>query len=401
MGYNVFAMRIVRGLSLLGLCTALLGQTASFHEDTLHGRRAFVLENDRMRVSTLPGGGFIGEIRFKSADPKMSVNPMRVPHYQTIDPYTYDIHKHGAIYGTDVQRRLMSGYMGDFLCFPQFGPSSRAELELDYGQHGEALAVEWKRQRVDTRKDGVTLVYSADLPKTQFRVERAITVPADETVAYVEESVENMTMFDRPIQWVQHVTFGPPFLELNKTFVDASVAKVAVRSGQGFAEGSWPELKTAQGEVTDLRVFSGRGSTWLMDISKPKVYFTIYSTGYPVLLGFLLPSSQNAWVLDWQENQRAKQIPWDGKVIARAICIGDSPFAQGLPYAVERGSVFGVPVFGWISARQRRTETYAFFLAEIPLGFKGVAGLRTENGQIVLVERETGRTISIKSARTW
>jgi len=150
-----------------------------------------------------------------------------------------------------------------------------------------------------------------------------------------------------------------------------------------------------------LRVFSGRGNTWLMDTSKPKVYFTIYNTDYPVLLGYIFQSAQNPWALDWQENQRVKQIPWDGKVIARAICIGDSPFANGLRSAVERGSVFGVPVFGWISARERRTETYAFFLAEIPLGFKGVADLRMENSQIVVVERETGKTISIRSARKW
>ena len=117
------------------------------------------------------------------------------------------------------------------------------------------------------------LVYSADLPKTQFRVERAITLPANETVGYVEESVENLAMYDRPIQWVQHVTFGPPFLELNKTFVDGSVAKALVRQGPEFREGTWPESKTADGQVTDLRVFSGRTGTWLMDRSKPKVWF--------------------------------------------------------------------------------------------------------------------------------
>ena len=33
------------------------------------------------------------------------------------------------------------------------------------------------------------------------------------------------------------------------------------------------------------------------------------------------------------------------------------------------GSVFDAPVYSWIQARQRRTQTYAFFLAEIPLGF--------------------------------
>jgi hypothetical protein len=96
-----------------------------------------------------------------------------------------------------------------------------------------------------------------------------------------------------------------------------------------------------------------------------------------------------------------KQIPWEGKVVARAVCIGDSPFAAGLRNAVDRGSALGVPVFSWISARQRRTQAYAVFLAEVPLGFRGVADLREEGGKIVLTERETGKTIAIKSARKW
>ena len=407
-------MRIAICLCLPLAALALYGQTASFHEDTLHGRRAFVLENDQMRVSTLPGGGFIGEIRFKSADPKKSVNPMRVPHYQTIDPYSYDIGKHGDLYGTGMQRRLMSGYMGHFLCFPHFGGSSAAELALDYGQHGEALAVEWKREKVDTAKDGVVLVYGADLPKTQYRVQRTITLPANQTVGYIDESVENLAMFDRPVQWVQHITFGPPFLELNKTFVDASVSKTLVRAGRGgrgaggqasavpaMSEGTWPEAKDAQGQTIDERVFSGRGGIWLLDKSQPKVWFTIYNPDYPVLLGYIFPSAQNPWILDWQENMRTQEKPWDGKVVARAVCIGDSPFAMGLQNAVETGSALGTPVFSWVRARERRTQTYAFFLAEIPLGYKGVAGLRIADGKIVISERETGKTISLTSGRTF
>ena len=394
-------VRILRGLLLAGLTVALFGQTASFQEGKLHGRRAFILENDRMRVSTLPGGGFIGEIRFRSDDPKLSINPMRVPHYQTIDPYTYDIAKDGDVYGTGIQRRLMSGYMGHFLCFPQFAASSEAEFRQDYGQHGEALAVEWKLQKVDSRKDGVTLRYTADLPLTQYRVERAITLPSDETVAYVEESVENKVSYGRPMQWVQHVTFGPPFVELNKTYADAPVSGVVAGRGRDATLGaSWPETKNPDGAMADLRVFSGRGSTWLLDGSKPKVYFTMYNTEYRVLIGYIFESPSNRWVYDWQENQRVQEKPWNGKVIARAICIGDSTIG-GLRNAVEQGKMAGVPVFSWIEARERRTQKYAFFLAQIPLGFKGVASLRIEDGRIDIQERETGRTISTKAGRMW
>ena len=62
----------------LFLTAGSFGQAVSFHEDKLHGRRALVIENGRMRVSTLPGGGYIGEVRLISEDPKLNVNPMRV-----------------------------------------------------------------------------------------------------------------------------------------------------------------------------------------------------------------------------------------------------------------------------------------------------------------------------------
>jgi len=232
-------------------------------------------------------------------------------------------------------------------------------------------------------------------------VVRSIALRAEETLAYVEESVENLTGFDRPIQWVQHVTIGPPFLELNKTVVDASAAKALLRRGQEISEGAWPVVQDPEGQTTDLRVFTGRTGAWLMDRSRPKVWFTAYNPEYPVLIGYVFQSEPNPWVLDWQENMRAKQIPWEGKVVARAVCIGDSPFASGLRDAVNRGSALGVPVFSWIAARQRRTQAYLVFLAEIPLGFKGVSDLREEEGRISLTERGTGRIITVAGSRKW
>lgn len=92
--------------------------------------------------------------------------------------------------------------------------------------------------------------------------------------------------------------------------------------------------------------------------------------------------------------------PWYGKAIARAICIGNS-YDMGLEAAVNVGKIFDVPLFSWVPARQRRTETYAFFLAEIPPGYKGVADLQVAGGKIAITERETGTIISLKSARAF
>ena len=368
-------------LLLIALTVTAAAQSAAVRQTTLHGRRAMTLENDRMVVSTLTGGGFIGEVRFKSNDPRKNINVMRVPHYPTIDPHTYDMTKHGDLYGTGMQRRLMSGYMGHFVAFPHFAAASQAELAEDYGQHGEAIAVEWKIDNAASVNGAATLKYSAMLPKTRYMMVRTITLPEDETVAYVQESVENLEVFGRPIQWTQHVTFGPPFVALQKNFVDAPIATIA-RSGQGPS--------------ADQRIFSGNANSWLLDGSQPYVYFTMYNADYQVLVGYIFEAASNRWVLDWQENGRVQERPWDNKVVARGICIGDS-IVGGLRNAVERGRQLDTPVFSWLDARQRRSQRYAIFLAEIPIGFKGVADLRVERDRIAIVERETGVVRSVKA----
>ena len=230
-------------------------------EDLLHGRRALVIRNNRMRLAILPGGGFIADAGLISSDPAVSVNPMRVPHYRTIDPHTYDVARHGALYGMGIQRRLMSGYMGHLTCFPQFAASSPAEFAQDYGQHGELIAVEWSR-RAGAAPD--ELVMGAELPMTQYGFERRVVLPADETVAYVTETAENLVPYDRPAQWVQHTTFGPPFIAMGKTMADGSVDRVVLGRGATATTTDFPIGRDAQGGALDYRPFRGATALWLM-----------------------------------------------------------------------------------------------------------------------------------------
>jgi len=71
-------------LTLFAAVLVLPGQNltkppmSSIHEETFHGRRAWVLQNGLMRVTVLAGGGHIAEVRLLSDDPQKNVNPMRV-----------------------------------------------------------------------------------------------------------------------------------------------------------------------------------------------------------------------------------------------------------------------------------------------------------------------------------
>lgn len=140
-------------MGLIMLADTAFSQQPSFKEGKLHGRHAYVLENGKMRVSALQGGGHLAEIRLKSDDPQKSINPLRVPHFLTIEPWEYDPAKHDPIYGGRADRWLQAGYMGHLLNFPTFGDPSRHEARNGLGTHGEAVMVEWRKQRVEvTRK---------------------------------------------------------------------------------------------------------------------------------------------------------------------------------------------------------------------------------------------------------
>jgi hypothetical protein len=403
-------------LRIAVLLSLLVGYLAaaepSFKEQTFHNRHAYVLENGLMRVSALRGAGHWAEIRLTSGDPKKDLNPMRIPHFPTIDPWEYDAAKHDKIYGGGTNRLLQSGYMGHLLNFPTFGAPSEQEARNGLGNHGEALTVEWRKDAAPVSERDVQLVYSAYLPKTQYNVGRVLTLPADETVLYVEEWVENLTAFDRPAHWVQHATFGPPFVEPGKTVLDASATKGEVRGAarpnRMLRSGAvtWPSGTSPDGKSVSLREMqtqpkSGIYYALLMDQGRERSYFTMYHKNYNVLIGYVWHTKDFPWLGDWQENKGNTGLPWNGKVIARGMEFGTTPFGGPMEQVLKEGSLYGVPMYRWIAGGQRVTVRYIVFLAEIPDGFRGVDNVEVAGGRIVLTERETGKKTTVSSAREW
>ncbi|MEN9637792.1 MAG: hypothetical protein RL077_6196 [Verrucomicrobiota bacterium] len=334
---------------LLGLLTAitLSAQQPELTEERVYGREAWILANGQIRVALLKGGGHIAEVRQTTGNPKRDVNPLRVPHYPTIEPQNYHPAKHGDIYGTDPHARLSSGYLGHLLCFPYYGPASDQEAQRGLGNHGEAPVVAWVKIRAEVTPASVGFEYGADLPQTHYRVRRKVTVLAGKREVTVEEWVENLTDLDRPMQWMQHATFGPPFVEPGRSRLKISAQDPALRD----------RLMSAQprsGSYTAIR----------LDPTRDQQFFILSHPDFDVQIGYLLPTPQNPWVGDWMENQRSLTLPWNGQVIARGIEFGNSPYAEGLRKAIARASIDGTPTYGWIRARETLKNEYRIFLSE-------------------------------------
>jgi hypothetical protein len=316
-----------------------------------------------------------------------------------MEPYEYDAAKHRQQFGS----AFGAGYMGYMMCFPSFGPpSSPDEARNGLGGHGEAATVEWKLTKAPVADSGgVTLSYGADLPKTQYRADRTITLPAGESILYIEETFESLAAFDRAYNRDGHATFGMPFVDLGKNFFDTSARKgvIEVRPNHSLLSGreiQWPDGVAPNGRTVDLRGIQNAPQTntfyaLLADASRETNYFTLYNTDYPVLIGFLLPTRDHPWIIDWQNNQTTR--------FTRGIEFGTSPFDEGLRKSVDRGTLLGVPSYQWINGRGKVTVRYAMFLAEIPPDFKGVANVERTAGAVVITERETKRQIRIVSSR--
>ena len=399
-------------LILLTGCNVVAAQETTFSEDHIHGRSAYILENKLVRIGALRGAGHIAEIRLKSDDPRKSVNPMLVHHYQTIDPGNYNPIKHDMLYGKGSDRILTAGYMGHLLNFPLFGAPSNQEFKNGLGVHGEALMVQWNKDKVETTANKVQFSYSTYLPKTQYKVGRTLTLAANETVLYVEEWVESQTAFGRPAHWVQHVTFGPPFVTPGRNVLDMSGTRGEVRppieDHNSLRAGPlhWPIGTSREGKKVSLREMQAPPNTGtyygiLMDPSREESYFTAFNKDLRVLIGYIWKTEDFPWIADWQENQSIDVFPWNGKVIARGLEFGTTPFAGSMKKVVDEGKLYGVRQYRWIEGRNRLTARYLAFITEIPDGYQGVESIECHGEKIDITERETGEIISLKSVRPW
>ena len=358
------------------------------HDDReFQGRRAWVVENGRLEVTLLRGGGHIAAIRLLTGDLLTgnlgtSISPMYVP-------------------------ATNRGYVGHLVCFPSYGPPSPDERQAGLTGHGEAQTVEWREMAPPAvSSDGVTFSYGAELPKTQYRIARTITLRTGEAVIDVAETIESLVDYDRPYNWNQHATFGAPFVTPGRLFLDMSAGagvtdRQRTANGQwiGDREIAWPFAPRADGSTISLREFhaspggqAGGQAYTAFRASGETAWFTLFNPDQRLLVGYVFAAADHPWIIDWQNRPRADSPAGT----ARGIEFGTSPFDEGLRRSVERGQLLGTPSYRWIGGRGRVSTRYTIFLTEVASTFAGVDAVDVSPGGLSLRERGTGRSVAIE-----
>jgi hypothetical protein len=150
-------------------------------EKSFHNRPCWTIKNADIRVSVMKSSGHIAELVLEDTP---DLNPLWAPDRPTIDSGQYDPAIDGATYGP-----------------------SKAENTSVMTYHGETNIV--RLEEVQHSDD--SLVVSALLPNSLLRSTRTLRCVGQSLTC--ESVAENLSAWDRPVGWCEHVTLGPPFLE--------------------------------------------------------------------------------------------------------------------------------------------------------------------------------------------
>src|SRR3954454_5037381 len=308
---------------------------------------AIQIENDQLRVTVTSQGGHIAEVLHKPT----GVNPLWVPPWPTIDLASYSPERHPE-YGQDADSKLLAGILGHNLCLDLFGPPSPEEAAAGLVVHGEAGLVQY-----DIASEGDRLTAWATLPVAQLAFTRQMRLAGSKI--FIRETVENLSILDRPIAWTQHVTLGPPFVESGKTQLRTRVVQSHRMGGGDF---DWPWLPVDHVDKRDLRVYtspqSGGYTAHLLDQAQESAWFCTYSPRSQPAFGYVWRRTDFPWLGIWEENRSRSNPPWNNRTMTWAMEFGVSPLPESRREMINRNTFFDTPCFRWIPAKAKLAVDY-------------------------------------------
>jgi hypothetical protein len=366
------------------------------HTDRWQGRSAYLVANDRIALRFLSGGGHLASLSCRTGIAK-DVNLLWEANWRTIDPQSYSARTHARTYGAPPVGQFLSGFTGHALCLDYFGAPSDEETRLGLPLHGEPASSQWTVARKSTARGHTQLIVRTKAKATDLEVQRDILLRKGETVAYVTETVANLQHRDRFLQWVQHATFGPPFLEPGesvcaisgkraKTWPLGYEGKCALEDDREF---EWPIAPAECGGFVDISqpfVREGRGfvAAVLLNRNSRFAFVAVLNWRLGLVAGYCFRTADFPWVAIWEENRVRAGAPWSGKTRARGLEFGTSPMPVGLRDSISAGPLFGTPTVRCLPANSRHKISYAIFISAVPTKWRGISAVDVEDGAIRL-----------------
>ena len=302
------------------------------------GRDAVRLTNGMVEMILLVGGGHLAAFRFLDLNERPSQNVFWEAPWLTLDPDQGWSEDMSRLYGHPVTGKFLAGFTGHALCLDYFGEPTTDKAIAGLGLHGEAAVT---RGSVNCSAEAQRSLcrWVVSLPIAQLRFEREIYLENEQTVAYVQETVSNKSDMEHKCDWVQHVTFGQPFLSEGVSTIITS-AHSGMTSPFGYEGKSllpnnryftWPYVRhgSNSGSV-DLRLpFTEKGKGFLaglmLDPERKIEYLLAVNWRLRLGVGYCFRRQDFPWMAIWEENCARQDAPWNGTTQARGMEFGTTP----------------------------------------------------------------------------
>lgn len=307
------------------------------------GMRTLILENQFLRVVfLLDKGGDIIELKYKPLDidltwhaPQGHVNPTEyVQSIATVESSFNDL------YGGGWQDAV-----------PVIGNGPQELHGAKYGTHGESPVMRWDCEVLEQEGSRVSAVLRVDGIRYPFRLEKTVRIENDQAILNISEKLSNMSPQTLEFSWLQHPSFGEPFLASNDRITlppGSEIDSIQEINPNGRIAGGkfpWPKAKSRKGgSDIDLSVVPPR------DLVAEETSFIRVKEGWYALenpdlnLTFRLnwDASIFGWVWYWQ-NYNQPDYPYYGAAWNIAIEPATSPPTD---VAKRRGDSAGLKIAG-------------------------------------------------------
>jgi hypothetical protein len=310
--------------------------------ETITGRctRTVILENRWLRCSVLADkGADLYELRFKPRD------------LDVLWKAPWGFREPGSFAPTAVSSQVawLDHYEGGWQeIFPSGGgPASYFGIEMPF--HGEVSTVPWQYEILDAGPAVVRVRFAVATTRTPFRLERTMTLTADQPVISFDERLVNEGALALDYMWGHHPAYGAPFLG-EACRLDLPAGRLIANPAQAdparswLPEGGelpWPVILGKDGQRHDLRQIPGpavrvNNLGYLVDLAEGWYGLTNQALGFGV--GLVWPKDFFPCVWLWQELNGSFVHPWYGRAYVMGVEIWTSWPGLGLNAAQAAGT---------------------------------------------------------------
>jgi hypothetical protein len=295
------------------------------------GRQVVWVGNEHLQIAMAHGGGHIVALRFPGM--AESANPFWQPPWTSLEPESVTAAIVDRDYGGAPEGRLLASILGHSLALDLYGPASREETSAGGVTHGKAGVLPWEW------KSSGPAALLGECQDTFAKLHFSRQFLLKGTCALIEERVDNLCGWDRPIGWQQHVSLGPPFIL--EGFWARSNCDLGGTHPHDFGAGShlvpgaearWPFAPRRDGGACDYRIPLSRDITANdfsgFQVSPRDEYgaFVAGNTQFGFAIFYLWPRHFFPWMGVWDEQNARQANPWAKRTSVRAYEFGVSPF---------------------------------------------------------------------------